>query len=532
VAISAADGYARLMSKPQCVLVHVDVGTNALGQGLHNASSGKVPILIFAGLAPYTLHGELSGSRSEHVQWYQDVPNQNALVSPFSRYCNEIKTGDHVQMIVNRALLMATTSSPGPVYLTATREVLAASTKPPKEAKIPSCGLGGLTGEAMEIIGKALINAQNPLVVTGYIGRNHSAVERLIQLTNAIGSLTVFDSEQREMSFPADHAAWLTRSTGAGPAIKAADVILVLDADVPWIPTKVHPKPEAKIYHIDLDPRKEKMNLFDIYADATYNADTATALDQLCAFVKSKAPDLATKGVEKRKEAYEAGLTVLVKRAQPQSDGLLRKDFLFRTLREAVPNDTIFVHDAVTNQGILSEQLQLTQPGSNFSKGGSGLGWACGAAIGISLASKRYKTTSRPNTTPHANNNIEEKFICTIIGDGSFMFSSPSAAYWASTHHKTPTLTIIINNGGWKATRACVNDVHPTGIAAGMTDEELGVDLKLDGPDYCGIARAACNGRLWTGKVERCDDLGCVLGDAVRAVQGGMGAVVDAVVVD
>lgn len=60
--MSAADGFARVTGKPQCVLVHVDVGTAALGQGLHNASSGTAPMLIFAGKAPYTLHGEEAGS--------------------------------------------------------------------------------------------------------------------------------------------------------------------------------------------------------------------------------------------------------------------------------------------------------------------------------------------------------------------------------------------------------------------------------------------------------------------------------------
>jgi thiamine pyrophosphate-dependent acetolactate synthase large subunit-like protein len=520
-----------LTSKPQCVLVHVDVGTNALGQGLHNASSGKVPILIFAGLAPQTFQGELPGSRSEHVQWYQDVPNQNALVSPYTRYSNEIKTGEHVQTMVNRALLMATTGSPGPVYLTATREVLAAKTERPGIAKFPSSILGCLSEEAVKVIGNALINAKSPLVVTGYIGRNHVAVQSLIQLADAIGSLTVFDSEQREMSFPASHHAWLSRSTGAGPAIKEADVILVLDADVPWIPAKVRPDPKAKVFHIDIDPRKEKMMLFDIYTDATFCADTATAVTQLCVFVKDNASDLGTKGLEKRNEAHEKGFDLLARRARPQDDGLLRKDFLFRTLREELPDDTCFVHDAVTNQNTMSEQLQLARPASNFSKGGSGLGWACGAAIGISLASKRYDVSNRPNVT-QIKEGSPSNLVCMVIGDGSFMFAAPSAVYWAAYRHKTPFLTVIIDNGGWKATRSCVNDVHPTGLAAGMTDDELGVDLKMDGPDYCGIAKAASNGHLWTRKVHKCQDLPSALKDAMQSVRSGIGAVLDAVVMD
>ena len=59
VAMSMADGYARLTNQPQCVIVHVDVGTQALGCAMHNASCGRAPVLVFAGLSPYTLEGEM-----------------------------------------------------------------------------------------------------------------------------------------------------------------------------------------------------------------------------------------------------------------------------------------------------------------------------------------------------------------------------------------------------------------------------------------------------------------------------------------
>lgn len=192
MAISAADSYGRATGKPQCVIVHVDVGTAALGQGLHNASSGKAPMLIFSGVAPFALYGELPGSRSEHVQWYQDVPNHAAMLAPYSRYTNEIKTGEHVQMMVNRAILMASTGSPGPTYLTVTREVLAAEAKPPKGGPLPSCHLGGISPEAISMIGDALVTAERPLVVTGYLGRSHIAVRNLVRLADLICGLKSF----------------------------------------------------------------------------------------------------------------------------------------------------------------------------------------------------------------------------------------------------------------------------------------------------------------------------------------------------
>ncbi|CAO1603704.1 hypothetical protein XANCAGTX0491_007285 [Xanthoria calcicola] len=71
VALSVADGFARYTNKPQAVIVHTDVGTQALGPAVHNASCGRVPVLIFAGLSPYTLEGEIRGSRSSSYTGYR-----------------------------------------------------------------------------------------------------------------------------------------------------------------------------------------------------------------------------------------------------------------------------------------------------------------------------------------------------------------------------------------------------------------------------------------------------------------------------
>ncbi|KFY80858.1 hypothetical protein V499_00313 [Pseudogymnoascus sp. VKM F-103] len=80
-----ADGYARITGRPQAVIVHVDVATQALGQGIHNASVGRVPIFIFAGLRPYTESGELPGSRTEYMHWLQESHDQKAIVR---QYCS------------------------------------------------------------------------------------------------------------------------------------------------------------------------------------------------------------------------------------------------------------------------------------------------------------------------------------------------------------------------------------------------------------------------------------------------------------
>lgn len=115
-AISPDDGYARVSGQPQAVIIHVDVGTQALGQGVHNASIGRAPVFIFAGLCPYIESGELLGSRNEYIQ---DVPDQEAIVRQYCRYTGEVRTGLNIKQSVGRALQFAKGAPKGPVYLTA-----------------------------------------------------------------------------------------------------------------------------------------------------------------------------------------------------------------------------------------------------------------------------------------------------------------------------------------------------------------------------------------------------------------------------
>jgi thiamine pyrophosphate-dependent acetolactate synthase large subunit-like protein len=93
-----ADGYARYTNKPQCVIIHVDVGTQGLGAAVHNASCGRAPVLIFAGLSPYTIEGEYRGSRTEYIHWIQDVPDQKQIVAQYCRYTGELKRGKNVKV--------------------------------------------------------------------------------------------------------------------------------------------------------------------------------------------------------------------------------------------------------------------------------------------------------------------------------------------------------------------------------------------------------------------------------------------------
>lgn len=183
VAMSMADGYAHLTGKPQCVIVHVDVGTQGLG----------APVLVFAGLSPFTLDGELRGSRTEYIHWIQDVPDQKQIVAQYCRYATEIKTGTNVKQMVNRALQFARSDPQGPVYLCGTREAMEADIKPYSlhQSDWDPVQLGGLP--------RGAAGAERPLVITASGGRNHRFPGTLVELADTVKGLQVVDSGGSDM---------------------------------------------------------------------------------------------------------------------------------------------------------------------------------------------------------------------------------------------------------------------------------------------------------------------------------------------
>ncbi|KAJ5380456.1 uncharacterized protein N7496_002884, partial [Penicillium cataractarum] len=528
VALSMADGYARLTGKPQAVIVHVDVGTQGLGAAVHNASCGRAPVLIFAGLSPYTIEGETRGSRTEYIHWIQDVPDQKQIVSQYCRYTGEIKSGKNVKQIVNRALQFATSDPQGPVYLMGAREVMEEDIEPYQlnQSNWGPVAPTALPPSGIELITAELAAAKNPLVIVGYTGRNAQSVTELVTLANHFKGIRVLDTGGSDMCFPADHPGWLGLRYPGHDLVKTADFILVIDCDVPWVPTQFKPSASAKIIHIDVDPLKQQMPVFYIPSMATFRADSATALRQLNEHIASNSSlqqfvsssENSSMGqlreqdyVKRRKEIADLAVVPAGGDSAP-----LNISYMMAQVRKGVPLDTIWAIESVTLTHQVSDQVGATLPNSWINCGGGGLGWSGGGALGIKLASD----------VQHGGPG-KGKFVVQVVGDGTFLFSVPGSVYWIARRYQIPVLTIVLNNKGWNAPRRSMLLVHPNGDGSRATNEDLNISFAPT-PDYSGIAKAAAGGELWAGRASTVAELAQKLPEAIQSVLNGKGAVLEA----
>jgi acetolactate synthase-1/2/3 large subunit len=501
VALSAAHGFAQVSGRPQAVMVHVECGTQALAGAVHNADKGRIPVLIFAGSSPYTQEGELPGSRNEFIQWIQDVHDQRGIVRGYMRYDNEIRTGKNIKQLVHRAMQFANSDPKGPVYLMGPREVMEeeVTQSPSNMAVWTKVAPTALADEAVARIATALSAAKRPLIVTSYLGRNKQAVGALVALAETLG-IGVLESVPNYVNFPASHPLYLGNQWNLprqNPALAAADVVLVIDSDVPWIPTVSHPAADAVIFHIDVDPLKQQMPLWYIGAQGSFRADAATALAQLSAHFAKHGLDAAA--VSERSSYYAtqhaARAARLAKLELPGTDDAINGEYVTACVRKHLDAKTIIISEGISHYHTIGDHLMLDKPGSLFTSGGGSLGYSGGAAIGAKLAC--------PDAT-----------VIAMCGDGSYMFSVPSSVHWIARAYATPFLTIIFNNRGWKSPKLSALAVHPHGYASRANSLDVSFDPP---PDYAGIAAAAGGALAIT--VRRPDELEPALIAALHAVK-------------
>lgn len=509
VALSAAHGYAQITGEPQVVIVHVDCGTQNLGGAVHNAAKGRIPVLIFAGTSPITQEGEMLGSRNEFIHWIQDVYDQPGIVREYAKYSNEIRTGKNVKQLLHRAMQVAQSDPKGPAYLIAAREVL--------EEKVEEVSLdlkkwgplspAAIPPQKIEEIADALLKAENPLIVTSYLGRKHESVEELIHLSTKL-AIPVLESVPSYFNFPTDHplhVGYRWNEPIQHEQLANADLVLVLDSDVPWIPLHNKPAADCKIYYVDADPLKEKIPLWYIPSESFFKADTHVVLQQLNACINQAElnKEEISKRFKKISQFHDEQQLQLSLLERPSIEGRITPELLTSCIGEIIEDDTIVMSETITNFSTVNNHLPRAKPGTYFTMGGGSLGWNGGAAIGAKLASP-------------------DQVVVSLCGDGCFVFSNPTPVHWMSRKYEAPFLTVIYNNEQWNAPKFSALGVHPEGLAK-QTDEFY---TKFEpSSDLANVAEAA--GGTYARTVEDPKELKDALQTAYEVVKGGRSAVVD-----
>ena len=274
--MAAAHGYFMVTGKPQIVLVHVDVGTQNIGANLHNAQRGRAGVVVCAGRTPYTVDSSLPGGRNRYIHWIQEQFNQAGSVQGYVKWHYELTCRENLAVAVQRAFQVAATEPAGPVYLTLPREVLMQKTVESvmEPERAPTISTPAADPESLSRAAQWLIEADSPLILVAYAGRNPKAVASLVRLAEAL-AVPVVESRHR-INFPSSHPLHLGFS--AARYLQQADCVLIVDHDVPWVPAQGRPTSDCRIIHMDIDPLKRDIPIWGFPVDLAIQADSSRAL--------------------------------------------------------------------------------------------------------------------------------------------------------------------------------------------------------------------------------------------------------------
>ncbi len=445
-AVAMAHGVYMVSGRPQAVMVHVNVGTGNAINTLINASRDSVPLLLMAGRSPVTETGH-RGSRTRFIHWAQEMFDQAGMVREIVKWDYELRMPDQVDDVVARAFEAMMTAPRGPAYLTLPREVVAAPAKPAGEPAARRALPAPPQPDPASIARLAdwIGAAERPLLVTAGAGRIPGEVGLLGRLAERF-AIPVVSFNRRYMSLPSGHA--LNLGYQPRPLLDEADLIVVLDCDVPWIASLERPPPGCRVAHIGEDPGFLRYPVRSFPVDLSIAAATMPALGALEAALDTRGLDKDERVAIRRDALGKRSAALRARWASEAQAGAtnraIKPEFLSRAIGEAVGPDAVIVNE----YPLRVEHCAREVPGTYFGLSpAGGLGWGLGAALGAKLAAP-------------------DRLVVATVGDGAYVFANPTACHWVSAAHDLPILTVVFNNAAYGAVRNSTLAMYRDGLAA------------------------------------------------------------------
>jgi acetolactate synthase I/II/III large subunit len=521
IAVSMAQGYAKIAGKPIAVMAHGTVGLQHAAMGLYNAFCDRVPVYVMIGniLA--------ADKRMPGAEWAHSAIDPAALVRDFVKWDDQPASLQHFAESAVRAYKIAMTPPMAPVLLSLDAELQEnpipniESLSIPKLAKVrpPQADPGALSEAA-----RLLVAAESPVLICDRMARTQAGMDRLTELAETL-QCAVIDMGGR-MNFPSRHP--LNHTFRRPAVVGAADVVLGIELNDYY--GAVHGFADRVVRRATslLRPgtRTISIGVRDLYTKANYqefqryaDVDLAIAADgeaTLPALIEEVRRQLDAR----RASSYEARGRNLAQ----AHEVMLEQAKLDATIGwDASPITTARLCAELWGQirhedwSLVGNGIRMLWPHRlwdfdrtyrwNGSSGGAGVGYNAPASAGAALANKRHGRLS-----------------VSIQGDGDMMFAP--GTLWTAARHHIPILYVMHNNRAYHQEYMYVQAMANR-HARGIENASIGTTLTDPDIDFATVARGF--GVHGEGPVTNPDDLGPALARAVAVVKRGEPALVDVI---
>ncbi|MGD0507351.1 MAG: thiamine pyrophosphate-binding protein [Terriglobales bacterium] len=498
----AAENYSKATNNLGVVLVTTGPGgTNAI-TGVVGAWLDSTPMLVISGQVKradrmYHPDGTPLGVRQRGSQEVDIV----SLVKPITKYAVTIEDPQSIRYHLEKAVHLARTGRPGPVWIDIPIDVQAAPVDPdsalmrgfdPNELSQPSPA--DLATQVRDVLAR-LNRAERPFIFAGNgvrVSGAAAAFEKLVRLLHVPVGLTwmamdlLDDDDPLLVGRPGTVA-----SRGANFALQNSDFVLVIGTrlDAPlmgWDPHQFARGAYKTV--VDIDPAE--LRKLEGTIDNPISADAHTFINQTLKQANSLLDENKDRSpwIQRCQDWKTRYPLVLPEHRAP---GLVSVYYLAEVIgQEAGPNDRIVSGSSGSAIEVFLLAYRARKGRRVFHTAGLGaMGYGIPASIGVCLGSGKKKT------------------IC-VDGDGGLQLNIQELATIA--HLQLPIKLFVLNNQGYASIRATQKNYFG-GPNIGCSPE-TGVSL----PDYRKVARAY---GLKTAVIEDQSDLR----SAVRRVLRGRG---------
>jgi acetolactate synthase I/II/III large subunit len=422
----AADAYARVSGKVGFCDATVGPGVTNLVSGLAEAYASSIPVLVL--IADIDTRQEHLRHRAVAMQ----AMDQRALLTGITKWFGRVAKPEMLVTVMDHALRVATTGRPGPVVVEVPEEVMAAALLAPDLSRFrPDCASWprsrpAASAESLQVAVAMLSKANRPILLAGGGAVSAGAYEQVLQLATECGIPVVTSlngkgiiSDEHPLAFG---PVGLFGTVKASHALQQADVVLALGTKFTYFNTFTWKLPAADqaVIHVDVDAEEFGRA---IPAALGIVADAREAAGQI--LTSLKAAKIHFKWLPVGEVPPQPGTAV--------EDSAVAPEQVVESINTIFGADTVLVSDASLSSGWTASRFLIRRPGRYYMapRGIGGLGWACGAAIGASLAA------------------AEGSRVVVVAGDGA-------AAYWlgeieTAVRLRLPITFIVLNNTslGW-----------------------------------------------------------------------------------
>lgn len=433
-AAMAAEGYARISGKPGVALVTSGPGGTNTITGVYGAWIDSIPTIFISGqVTSDTLIGE-TGLRQFGIQ----EANITELVRPITKYAVTVTDATQIKYHLHKALFLATTGRPGPVWLDIPLDIqsklinpgaLESFTPPGIEVSDIKTSLKRQVAECIEMIK----NAKRPVFITGYGIRLAKGEAEFLKLAEKL-NIPIVSSWTTSDLMPTSHERYVGRSGIMGDrasnfAVQNSDLLLIVGSRMSIPQVGYNYKTfarEAKRIMVDID--EKELNKPSARPDLPIKADAREFMAEMLSQLGNGEPVSDIGEWLNKCQLWKARYPVVLPEYKEIKDGV-NSFYFIDVLSEKLGSDAVVVTDMGTSFTCTMQTFKVKAGQRLFtSSGHASMGFGLPGAIGACFANNKKKT------------------IC-ISGDGGLQMNIQELQ--TMVHYKLPIILFVLNNGGY-----------------------------------------------------------------------------------